>query len=117
MAFTYRWNFHPLEVTYSSASMDNVVTHVHWQYHAETEGTSSLGVSGSFGASNIGVVTTEPVASADFVAYASLTEAIVTGWVTASLGDEEVERIQANVSRSLEGQLNPTGGTNLASPW
>ena len=48
MAITYDWNFDPLEVTYSSASLDNVVSVVHWQYQAETEGTSSLGVSGSF---------------------------------------------------------------------
>ena len=34
MAFTYTWNFDPLEVTYSSASLDNVVTTVHWKYQA-----------------------------------------------------------------------------------
>ena len=116
MAFSYRWNFHPLEVTYSSASLANVVKIVHWQYHAETEGTSSLGVSGSFGASNIGVVTTEPVASADFVAYASLTEAIVTGWVTASLGDQRVTLLQNRMSSSLALDLNPPEGPKDV-PW
>jgi len=117
MAITYAWNFNPLEVTYSSASLDNVVSQVHWQYTAEVEGTSSLGVSGSFQGRNIGVATLDPVASADFVAYASLTEALVTGWVTASLGEEEVTRIHANVSESLASQLNPVTGTNLDRPW
>ena len=116
MAFTYRWNFDPLEVTYSSASMANVVNIVHWQYHAETEGTSSLGVSGSFVASNIGTQALDPVASADFVAYGDLTEAIVTGWVTGSMGDDRVTEIQTNVSRSLVDQLAPPTG-NKASPW
>ena len=116
MAFTYRWNFDPLEVTYSSASLANVISIVHWQYHAETEGTSSLGVSGSFNARNIGTVNLDPVASADFVAYDDLTEAIVTGWVTGSMGDERVTQIQTSVSRSLESQLNPPTG-NKASPW
>ena len=117
MAFTYRWNFDPLEVTYSSASLDNVVTRIHWQHVGITEGTSSLGVSGSFYGRSIGTVSLDPVASADFVAYASLTEDLVEGWVTASLGDDQVTEIQASVSKSLEAQLNPTSGTNLGSPW
>ena len=116
MAFTYRWNFDPLEVTYSSASMDNVVSVVHWQYYGETEGTSSLGVSGSFASTNIGTVTLDPVASADFVAYGDLTEALVTGWVTASMGDDRVTEIQTNVSKSLVDQLAPPTGTK-AQPW
>ena len=117
MAFSYRWNFDPLEVTYSSASLANVVKIVHWQYYAETEGTSSLGVSGSFGAASIGTETLSPVASADFTAYESLTEAQVTAWVTASMGDERVTELQTGVSKSLVDQLNPTSGTNLANPW
>ena len=116
MAFTYTWNFDPLEVTYSSASLDNVVSTVHWQYQAETEGTSSLGVSGSFYGRSIGTVSLDPVASADFVAYASLTEDLVKGWVTASMGEEEVTNLRAAISRSLTSQLNPTTGTQ-AKPW
>ena len=116
MAFTYRWNFDPLEVTYSSASLANVVNVVHWQYYAETEGTSSLGVSGSFTSSNIGTETLSSVASADFVAYGDLTEAIVTGWVTGSMGDDRVTEIQTNVSKSLAAQLNPPTGTK-DQPW
>ena len=117
MAITYAWHFDPLEVTYSSARLDNVVSVVHWQYHAETEGTSSLGVSGSFYGRSIGTVSLDPVASADFVAYASLTEDLVEGWVTGSLGDDQVASIHASVSNSLANQLNPSSGTNLGSPW
>ena len=116
MALTYRWNFDPLEVTYSSASLDNVVKIVHWQYYAETEGTSSLGVSGSFTAASIGTETLSPVASADFTAYESLTEAQVTAWVTASMGDERVTEIQTGVSNSLVDQLAPPMGTKQ-HPW
>ena len=116
MAITYDWNFDPLEVTYSSASLDNVVTNVHWQYQAETEGTSSLGVSGSFVGRSIGTVSLDPVASADFVAYASLTEDLVTGWVTASMGEEAVTQMHEGVSGSLVSQLTPARGTKV-SPW
>jgi len=118
MAITYRWNFDPLEVTYSSASLDNVVSIIHWQFYGTTEGTSSLGRAGSFQASNIGTVNTTSVASADFVAYGSLTEAIVEGWVTASLGDDRVAEISASVSKSIETQLNPpTGKVEGGVPW
>ena len=116
MAITYNWNFHPLEVEYSSASLANVVTTVHWQYTADTEGTSSLGVSGSFHGRSIGTTVLDPVASADFTPYASLTEALVTGWVTASLGDDQVTSIKANVSGSLRDQLNPSTGPKT-NPW
>ena len=116
MAITYNWNFDPLEVTYSSASLANVVNIVHWQYRGEIEATSSLGVSGSFTAQNIGTVGLDSVASADFTAYGSLTEAQVTGWVTASMGDERVTEIQTGVSKSLEAQLNPPTGPKIA-PW
>ena len=116
MAITYDWNFDPLEVTYSSASLANVVSTVHWQYTGTTEGTSSLGVSGSFVGRSIGTVTLDPVASGDFVAYASLTEDLVEGWVTGSLGDDEVANIHANVSGSLRDQLNPPAGPKVA-PW
>ena len=116
MAITYAWNFDPLEVHYSSASLANVVKTVHWQYTATTEGTSSLGVSGSFEGINIGKLGLDPVASADFTAYSDLTEAQVIGWVTASMGDERVTEIQTGVSKSLEAQLNPPTGPKIA-PW
>ena len=116
MAITYKWNFDPLDVHYSSASLANVVTNVHWQYSATTEGTSSLGKSGSFVRRNIGAISLDPVASADFTAYDSLTEAQVRGWVTASLGDEEVARIQTHVSTSLAEDLNPSTGPKT-NPW
>ena len=116
MAFTYRWHFDPLGVTYSSSSMANVVNRVYWKYHAETEGTSSLGVSGSFMSSEGGFEDLSPATSADFTAYASLTEALVTGWVTASMGDARVTEIQTSVSSSLAAQLSPSAGTKL-KPW
>ena len=116
MAITYRWDLRPIEVTYSSASMDNVVSRVHWRYFAETEATSSRGVSGSFMATAFGVEDLSPVASADFTAYGSLTEDLVIGWVTASMGDVRVTEMLTNVSGSLEKQLNPTGGQK-PNPW
>ena len=54
MSITYTWTFDPLDVTYQSASLQNVVTNVHWQAYATTEGTSSLGASGSFTKRRIG---------------------------------------------------------------
>ena len=120
MALTYTWNFNPLEVTYSSASLANVVSTVHWQCHSSTEGTSSLGVSGSFSAQSIGTVGLEPVASADFVAYESLTKAKVLGWVTSSLfakhGDDYIETMQTKISGSIAELIHPVEGSK-SIPW
>ena len=122
MAINYSWDFDSLEVTYSSASMDNVVTNVQWQYEGTTEGTSSLGVTGSFHAREIGIASLDKVASADFVAYESLTEEIVTGWVTASISaghpdrTQTVSDLQYNISSSISRLLNPDTG-NKSVPW
>ena len=118
MAITYSWTFDRINVEHSSASLANVANAVHWQYAGTIEGTSSLGVSGSFFESQVGVSFLGKVASADFVAYESLTEDLVTGWVTASLSSsgQPVSDLQYNISSSISRLLNPDTG-NKSVPW
>ncbi len=116
MAITYTWNFDSLDVHYSSASLANVVRIVHWRLQGEAEGTSSLGVSGSFYGNYLGSAHLDPVPSSDFVAYNSLTKDVVEGWVTASLGDDMVAQVTASVSESVAKQLNPPTGPKTP-PW
>lgn len=121
MAIQYTWTFNPLDVTYESASMQNIVTNVHWQAHATMEGTSSLGVSGSFHASNIGTVGLSSPDGENFTSFDDLTHEIVYGWVSSSMGESadgvaQVDQIEASLSSSLALQLNPTRGTKLP-PW
>ena len=116
MSITYTWSFNPLEVTYLSASLQNVVNNVHWQALATTEGTSSLGVSGSFTKDHIGHEQLDPAPSASFTNFNDITHNQVFAWVTSSMGDTEYNRILNRLSSSLATQMNPTTGTKN-SPW
>ena len=109
----YSWNFNPLKITYSSASLSNVVTRVHWQYRGIHEGTSSLGVTGSFTGERGGVVYLDPAPSVGYTEYDDLSHAQVLGWVTASLGGQTVADITSSVSSSIGIALNPSSGPTM----
>ena len=121
MAITFDWNINDIRVRYSSASLSNIVTTIGWIYRGVAEGTSSLGVSGSFNSGDSGTLGLDidgnaSVAPADFVAYESLTRDLVLGWVTASLGDTFVTNLQGRLSGSITEQLNPADGSK-DNPW
>jgi hypothetical protein len=83
---------------------DGGVTVAHWRC---TE------VDGDFSASSYGTVgfTPDPTAS-DYIAYDSLTEADVLGWVYESVGQDTVE---AALTAKIEADKNPTSGSGV--PW
>ena len=117
MSITYTWTFNPLDLTYQSASLQNVVTTVHWEALATTEGTSSLGVSGSFASRClIGTQGLGPAASASFTNFDDLTYNQVFAWVTSSMGDTGYNVVLNTLSSSLATELSPTTGTKN-SPW
>ena len=70
-------------------------------------------VDGDFSASNYGTVgfTPDPSASG-FIAYDSLTEADVIGWVQAELDKDAIE---ASLAAKIELDKNPTKGVGV--PW
>lgn len=90
---------------------DGGVTTVHWQVtDSETVGddTFSGRVYGSQGFS--------PDADADgFVAYDSLDEADVIGWVKDAMGEDTVAANEASVAAQIEAQKNPVSASGL--PW
>jgi hypothetical protein len=81
---------------------------VHWRVTAEeTVGEDT------FTASAYGTVGFTPDADADgFVAYDSLTEEVVMGWVWESVNQEETE---AALTANIEGQKNPVSADGM--PW
>ena len=113
MAITYSWELLDLRVQYNSNSLANVVNAVEWQYTGESG-------SGEYhsGVNNIAWIGS--VAPADFIAYESLTEAKVLGWVTSSLfaehGDDYIETMQTKISGSIAEALHPVEGSKL-KPW
>jgi len=83
---------------------DGGVVVAHWRATA---------VDGDFSASNYGTVgfTPDPSASG-FIAYDSLTEADVIGWVQAELDKDAIE---ASLAAKIELDKNPTKGVGV--PW
>ena len=83
---------------------DGGVTVAHWRV---TE------VDGDYSASSYGTVGFTPDASADdFVAYDSLTEATVLGWVHAEVDQDATE---AALTANIEAQKNPVSADGM--PW
>jgi len=83
---------------------DGGVIVAHWRATA---------VDGDFSASNYGTVgfTPDPSASG-FIAYDSLTEADVIGWVQAELDQDAIE---ASLAARIEADKNPTQAAGV--PW
>ena len=89
---------------------DGGVTVAHWRVtESETVGTGD----DTFTASAYGTVGFTPDADADdFVAYDSLTEEVVIGWVWESVNQEETE---AALTANIETQKNPVSADGM--PW
>ena len=87
---------------------DGGVTVAHWRVtESETVGEDT------FTASAYGTVGFTPDASADgFVAYDSLTEEVVMGWVHA---DVDKDATEAALTANIEGQKNPVSADGM--PW
>ena len=94
------WTISTLERTLA----DGGVTIAHWQATA---------VDGDFSASSYGTCgfTPDPSASG-FIAYDSLTEADVIGWVQAELDQDAIE---ASLAAQIEADKNPTQAAGV--PW
>jgi hypothetical protein len=67
-------------------------------------------------ASECGDVRLEYTAGNNFVPFEQLTEEQLVDWVKAALGDEEVAKVEANLSGRLQYLLAPTV-VNKPLPW
>jgi len=94
------WQISQMERTLA----DGGVVVCHWRATA---------VDGDFSASSYGTCgfTPDPSAS-DFIAYDSLTEADVIGWVQAELDQDAIE---ASLAARIEADKNPTQAAGV--PW
>jgi len=100
MPATFTWSIPTVERNLS----DGGVTVAHWRCDA---------VDGDYTASSYGTVGLEYDAGAsDFIAYDSLTEADVIGWVQNSVSQEDTE---AALSAKIEADKTPT--TGAGTPW
>jgi len=99
MAATFTWTIANLERN----SSDGGVTVAHWRCD---------GVDGDSSSSAYGTVGFTPDATAEgFVAFESLTEETVLGWVQAEVSQEDTE---ASIQSKIDEMANPTSLSGLA---
>ncbi len=88
---------------------------VHWTASdLETVGSGDSAVEHS--GHNYGSVSLTPDhTDSDFIDYEDLTENVVVGWVKASLGADEVTRIEEGIAAQIAESKAPTTASGL--PW
>jgi hypothetical protein len=85
-----------------------VVNTIHWTA-TQTDGDYTASAYGS-----LGVPAKDP-SDPTFIPFDSLTEEQVKQWVLDTMGEEQVEALQANLDGQIEAQKNPTSASGL--PW
>ena len=114
MAITTTWSVN--DMTHKDS--DGGVSIVYWSLIAESDGTPS------YSAQEGGKLrcTADPSAS-DYIAYASLKESDVLGWVYDSLkeGDETAaeakKRIEDERTAKVQGQIDRAAADSTGVPW
>jgi hypothetical protein len=100
MAVTLTWSIANMERN----TADGGVTVVHWRCE---------GVDGGYSLSSYGTVSKTPDASApDFIAYDSLTQDTVLGWVWDGVVRADIEQA---ITDKITAELNPTSTAGV--PW
>ena len=96
------WNISTLE-----RNTDNGVVVAHWR---------ASDVDGDHSGSSYGTVGFTPDASADgYVAYDSLTEENVIGWVKDSMGEEAVTGVEDSIAAQIAESKAPA--ISVGTPW
>jgi hypothetical protein len=106
MADTYTWGVATMERKLS----DEVVYTVHWTVNAERTVGEELLTAGSYGSVGLG----EPDPQA-FIPYDELTLETVVDWVKDTLGEDQVETIEAALSKQLDDRETPQNASGV--PW
>ena len=109
MANTYTWDCKTVDVYPTHDSHSDVVYNVHWRLNAESDQQDAEG--NNYSASVYGTHSVNADDIANFIPFADLTNDIVTGWVTAGLGDDEVANLKLGLDSNIDNQINPTSVT------
>ena len=113
MDISYEWDFNPLQSYPTSSDKNDVVFMVHWQLCGST---GSIEDSTYYDASMIGVQPIQYASGSDFIAFNDLTKEIVYGWVTGSMGQEQVKLLFANIENQIQDKITPKIITQQP-PW
>ena len=109
MANTYTWDCKTVDTYPTHDSHSDVVYNVHWRLNAESDQQDADG--NNYSASVYGTHSVNADDISNFIPFADLTNDIVTGWVTAGLGDDEVANLKSALDSNIDSQINPTSVT------
>lgn len=97
---TYKWNINALDCHTSQNGLENVVYTIHWSYIGEDENGNL--------ASMIGTQSVSEPSAESFTAFDSLAAEVVEGWLVASIGEERITEMQANLDAQIQEKVAPT---------
>ena len=98
MSITYTWNIGQLICYTESQGQNDVVCTVFYTLNG-TDGTYNGSIGGS--------VSLTYDQGAAFTPYSELTQDQVLGWVTTSLGQDQIAAMEADIAVQIENQTNP----------
>ena len=102
MAITYTWDCKTVDTYPTKSDKTDVIFNVHWRLNG-VDDTEDENATDSYG-----VVSLDTEDLTSFTAFDSLTEADVTGWVEAALGEEQVASIKTSIENQIAEKITPT---------
>jgi hypothetical protein len=109
MSNTYTWDCKTVDVYPNHDSHSDVVYNVHWRLNAESDQQDADG--NNYSASVYGTHSVNADDISSFIPFADLTNDVVTGWVTAGMGEDEVQSLKDGLDSNIDSQINPTSVT------
>lgn len=113
MANTYNWDCKTVDVYPTYEEHSDTVYNVHWRLNAESSETHEVdGQEVPYTASVYGTqsLSLDDIGT-DFVPFADLTNAVVTGWVEGIMGEEEVANLKSALDAKISEEITPTTET------
>ena len=102
MAITYTWDCKTVDTYPTKSDKTDVIFNVHWRLNG-VDDTEDENATDSYG-----VVSLDTEDLTSFTAFDSLTEADVTGWVEAALGEDQVASIKTSINAQIAEKITPT---------
>lgn len=112
MANTYAWDCRTVDVYPTHDSNSDVVYNVHWRLNATSDQTHEVdGEDVPYTASVYGTQNISTDDIENFIPFADLTNAVVTGWVETAMGADEVQAKKDALDSNIASQITPTSET------
>tara|TARA_R110000744_G_C19188177_1_gene543553 strand:- start:115 stop:441 length:327 start_codon:yes stop_codon:yes gene_type:complete len=100
----YNWDCKTVDVKPTEGDLTNVVYNVHWKLNASEGDVTKTAI----GTESVSLNEEE---DASFVSFEDLTNEVVSGWVQAALGEEEVASLKASLAAQIDEENTPTSVT------